>query len=104
MPSGFKRMIESFEEMPEDKRRRALDDALKRMREARAESRDPAAAMMGQSREEARERPISPEVRQTIMETGLGTFYRESSAATKAEVMPLLEELQRSMQSGRYSR
>jgi hypothetical protein len=105
MPTGFKQMIGAFEELPPEKRRKALDDSLKRIREASAESRDPGAAFLGQNSDEAqRAEPVSPELRQKIMEVGLSTFYRESSASTKAEVMPVLEELQRAMQSGRYLR
>jgi len=105
LPTGFKQMIGSFEEMPPDKRRKALDDSLKRIREAQAEARDPGAAFLGQSGEQSRrDEPLNPELRQKIMEVGLSTFYRESSASTKAEVMPVLEELQRAMQSGRYFR
>jgi hypothetical protein len=102
LPSGFKRMINAFEEMPAEKRKKALDDAYKRMREAQAERRDPSAALLGQSKQDAQTRPpVSDEVRQKMFEVGLNTFYNESSAQTKAEVMPLLEELQRSLQRGR---
>jgi hypothetical protein len=102
LPTGFKRMINAFEEMPPDKRKKALDDAYKRMRAAQAEARDPGAALLGQSKEDAQKRPpMSEEVRQKMFEVGLSTFYNESSAQTKAEVMPLLEELQRTMQKQR---
>ena len=96
MPTGFKQMISAFEEMPEDKRRRAIDDALKRLREARAQA---GGANGGTNRP-----PISPELEAKVRSIGLKTFYSQSSAQTKAELAPVLEELQRTMESGRFQR
>ena len=96
MPTGFKQMISAFEEMPEDKRRRAIDDALKRLREARAQA---GGANGGTNRQ-----PISPELEAKVRSIGLKTFYSQSSAQTKAELAPVLEELQRTMESGRFQR
>jgi len=97
MPTGFKQMIKAFEELPEAKRRTAIDDALKRMQAARAAGAPPNANRPGQP-------PISDELRQKIMKTGLSTYFNESSAQTKAELAPLLEEIQRSMETGRMFR
>src|SRR5689334_20675488 len=33
MPTGFKQMLTAFEQLPEDKRRKSVDDALRRLRE-----------------------------------------------------------------------
>src|ERR1043166_8612622 len=102
MPTGFKQMLASFEQLPEEKRRRSVDDALKRLKELQEKVR------------EDRETPpngetnaapvLSEEMQQKITRIGLKTFYSESSAQTKAEMAPLLEELQRTMESGRMLR
>jgi Mg/Co/Ni transporter MgtE len=39
MPTGFKQMLTAFEQLPEDKRRKSVDDALRRLREARRVTR-----------------------------------------------------------------
>ena len=97
MPTGFKQMISAFEEMPQDKRKRAIDDALKRLREVR--SQGGGAASLDTNRP-----PISPELEAKVRTIGLKAFYSQSSAQTKAELAPVLEELQRAMESGRFQR
>ncbi len=94
MPTGFKQMLNSFEQLPEDKRKRAIDRAVKQMRSGRDGDMAPP---------EGGDRPpeISPELQKKIVGTGLKAFYENSSAQTKAEVAPLLEEIQRAMESGR---
>jgi hypothetical protein len=97
MPTGFKQMITAFEELPEDKRKRTVDGALRRLREQQARG----GAGEGQGTNDP---PISPELEAKVRTIGLKTFYSESSAQTKAELAPLLEELQRAMESGRAFR
>jgi hypothetical protein len=100
MPTGFKQMLASFEQLPEEKRRRAIDDSLRRMREAQAK------AMAGEGNPTGTNSPpvLSDELQAKIRTIGLKTFYSQSSAQTKAELAPVLEELQRSMESGRAFR
>lgn len=104
MPSGFKQALSSFEQLPDAKRRRAIDDAMKQLREGResALNREPGqdADLYGTNAPPV----FSPELETKIRTMGLNTFYSESSAETKAEVAPLLEELQRQMESGRLIR
>lgn len=100
LPTGFKQMLTAFEAMPEDRRRRAVDDAVKRLREAR----DQANAGQPPGRGGTNQPPISPELEAKIRTIGLKSFYSESSAETKAELAPLLEELQQTMQSRRFQR
>ena len=98
MPIGFKQMLTSFEQLPEDKRKRAVDDALRRLKEERdkLQSGDLSAA------QGATNGPVLSEDLQARVRTiGLKTFYSQSSAQTKAELAPVLEELQRVMESGR---
>ncbi len=96
MPTGFKQMITAFEEMPEDKRKRTVDGAIRRLREQRERAASGEGGGPGTNGS-----PISPELEAKVRTIGLKSFYGESSAQTKAELAPLLEELQRSMESGR---
>ena len=95
LPTGFKQMLTSFEQLPEEKRRRAITNSLERLKKARDGDLPPG---------ESSNRPpvLSPELQKHMFSTGLKTFYQQSSAQTKAEVAPLLEEMQRAMESGRF--
>lgn len=99
MPTGFKQMLTSFEQLPEEKRRKTIDDALRRLREAR----DQAGIGVDGGRRNGTNSPpvLSEELQAKVRTIGLKTFYSQSSAQTKAELAPVLEELQRLMESGR---
>lgn len=102
MPTGFKQMITAFEELPEEKRRKTIDDAVKRMREQRADAGGDRASEAGSRGTNA---PVlSKELQEKVAAIGLKTYYSESSAAAKAELAPLMEEIQRSMETGRAFR
>ena len=96
MPSGVKQMLTAFENLPEEKRRYAVTNAIARMKSQRDDGMGDDGG--GQPEE------LSEELQKKMITTGLKTFYAESSAQTKAEVAPLLEEMQRMMQSGRFFR
>lgn len=99
MPTGFKQMLTSFEQLPEEKRRKTIDDALRRLRD----SRDQAGIAAGGGRRIGTNSPpvLSEELQAKVRTIGLKAFYSQSSAQTKAELAPVLEELQRVMESGR---
>jgi hypothetical protein len=99
MPTGFKQMLTSFEQLPEEKRHKAIDDALRRLKEQRGQM---GAGLGGGNRGGTNGPPVLSEDLQAKMRTiGLKTFYSQSSAQTKAELAPVLEELQHVMESGR---
>jgi hypothetical protein len=99
MPAGFKQMLTAFEQLPEDKRRRTIDDALKRLKDSQNNVQK-GGGQADQSGTNAPP-PLSDELQAKIRTIGLSTFYSQSSAQTKAELAPVLEELQRVMESGR---
>jgi len=103
MPTGFKQMLAAFEQLPEERRKRTVDDTLRRLKEAQQKP----AAGSGSSQNPSAPNgtngppPLSPELEAKVRSIGLETFYSQSSAQTKAELAPVLEELQRVMESGR---
>ncbi len=104
LPTGFRQVINSFEDLPEARRRKEIDDAMRHLRETRQlpVDREPGqdTAAYGTNGPP----PLSPELEKKVRALGLKTFYGESSAQTKAELAPLVEELQHQMQSGRQFR
>lgn len=94
VPAGFNQMLLAFEKMPEDKRRKTIEESLRRLREAQP----PGADGTSPSPE------LSPELRDRMVKLGVKTFLDQGSAETKAELQPVLEEMQRSMESGRLFR
>ena len=101
MPTGFKQMLTAFEQMPEEKRHKAVDDTLRRVREKRAANPSSGSSTNTQGTNAP---VLSPELEAKMRSIGLQTFYSQSSAQTKAELAPVLQELQRSMESGRAFR
>jgi hypothetical protein len=98
MPTGFKQMITAFEQLPEDKRHKAIDNALRRLKDA--SNQGPPGS--GGANVGTNAPPVlSDELQAKIRTIGLKTFYSESSAQTKAELAPVLEELQHVMETGR---
>src|SRR5436190_21432193 len=97
MPTGFKQMLDAFEQLPEDKRRKTIDDALRQLREARNRIQNSTGDLVPDGTNAPP--PLSPELQAQIRTIGLKTFYSQSSAQTKAELAPVLEELQRVMES-----
>jgi hypothetical protein len=98
-PTGFKQMLAAFEDMPPDKRQRVVDQAVKQMKTAREKL-----AAGGQMPPGTNGVVLSAELQEQVTKIGLKSFYSQSSAQTKAEMAPLLEEMQRTMESGRMMR
>jgi hypothetical protein len=100
LPTDVKQMIESFERMPDDKRKKTIEDAMKNLK------KPPVAPSTNNAIITDTNSPgyLNPALAQRAETLGLKTFYTESSAETKAELAPLLEEVQRQMESGRAFR
>ena len=90
MPTQITQALNAFESLPEDRRQKTIDNALKSLRNADAQANNAT--------------PLSPELEARLRTLGLKTFYKESSAETKAELAPLLNELQTQMENGRHFR
>lgn len=97
MPTGFKQMINAFEQMTEDKRRAAITNTVARLQKIR-EGEPPTGEDTNQPP------PMSEQLQKKVVTTGLKTFYAESSAQTKVELAPVLEEMQRLMENGQLFR
>ncbi len=102
LPLGFHQMLASFEQQPAEKRQRAIDQAIKQLRQDRESLAD---KPVGSNANDTNGPPVLSEALQKKVTTiGLSSVYSSSSAETKAELAPLLEEIQKSMESGRLFR
>jgi hypothetical protein len=106
LPTGFKQMINAFQQLPDDKRKRLIDNTLNNIQNQEAQQASAAGSgggngVGGGSGGGNGTNAISPELEAQIRTIGLNTFYSSSSAETKAELAPVLEELQHQMEAGR---
>jgi hypothetical protein len=96
LPGGVQQMLKAFEQTPPERRQRMVDEALKRLQQGAARGGGDGPQGVGP--------PIwavSDEQRQRLVSLGLGAYYSQSSAQTKAELAPVLEELQNVMRGTR---
>ena len=101
-PTGLMHMLTAFDRLPEDRRKRAIGEALRRLRELRENLRETGHSLPAL----ATNRPpvMIPEIEKRVREVGLKAAYSESSSQTKVALAPILEELQRMMDSGVIAR
>ena len=97
LPSGFKQMMDAFSQLPSDQRKKLIDDAVKNLQLAGAGGVDRSVGDYGRNGPP----PLSPELEKDVREIGLTEVYADSSAETKAELAPLLEQIQAQIQRGR---
>lgn len=98
LPTGFGQMLSAFEQMPEEQRRRSVEETVRRLREDRE-----IAEADGSSVPQP-EPDLSPELREKMVTLGVKSFMEQGSPETKAQLQPVLEEMQRAMESGRLFR
>jgi hypothetical protein len=101
MPSGFRQWLNSFDGLPAGQRKEFIDELTEHLRETHQlmTDREPGqvTGMYGTNSPPL----LSAELEKRARTIGIKTFYTESSAETKAELAPFLEELQRETQSGK---
>jgi hypothetical protein len=99
LPTDVTQMIDAFERLPADKRKKTIDDAMKNLKKM-SDQADNADASSG-TVDTNSPAYLDPQLTQKAQTLGLKTFFSQSSPETKAELAPLLEEVQRQMESGR---
>ncbi|HEV2694539.1 MAG TPA: hypothetical protein VG347_16720 [Verrucomicrobiae bacterium] len=97
LPTGFKQMMDAFSQLSDDRRKKVIDDAMKRLRDEGANGVNKTGGDYGKNGPP----PLSPELEDKVRELGLKEFYSDSSAETKAELAPLVEQMQQQVRSGR---
>ena len=96
LPVGFKQVLDSFSQLPEDQRKQFIDEAVARLKQAGAGGVDKSLVNYGPNGPP----PLSPELEQQAREIGLKELYTHSSPETKAELGPLLEQIQIQLRNG----
>jgi hypothetical protein len=92
-PPGLAQVLAAFEKLPEDRRRRTIEDTVRRLRQSQSRLET-----MGVTNSLP---PMTGVLQARIRSMDLVDFYEQSPAQTKADLAPILEELQRVMESGR---
>ena len=92
LPTGMQQMLDAYSKLSDDQRKRIVDNSLKRMQQDGPNNADGGFGKNGAP-------PLSPELEQQVRDLGVQQLYLNSSAETKAELQPLLEQMQRQVQN-----
>ena len=87
LPEGFKQMMTAFNNLTPEKRRKLVQRTIEDLRRDREQLGDQAPPGLD-----------DPNVQRIVTE-GLKSFYSGASAETKMDFAPIIEELQKNMQS-----
>jgi hypothetical protein len=99
MPGEMKLALQMFERWPKARQQEEIDHAFK---ELQANAATPGRrTSLGPGGTNAP--PVSPELDKKIRTLGLNTLYSQGSAQTKAELAPLLIEVQHQFESGQLN-
>lgn len=98
IPSQIKLELNAFEQLPKEQRQRVIDRAMKQIQEASANTG------AGQNGGVGGGSGLSPELEAKVRTMGLNALYSQSSAQSKVELAPLLNEIQQQLESGHFGR
>lgn len=101
LPTGFKQMLNSFSQLAPEKRKQIIDRSINNLRQARENPPPDSSQTNGANTNGP---VLSDQLQKQVAVIGLKSVYSDSSAETKAELAPLLEEVQKTMESGRLNR
>jgi len=94
VPAQIKLELNAFEQLPKEQRQRIIDRAMKQIKEASANA--------GAGQGGAGDSGLSPELEAKVRTMGLSAIYSQSSAQSKVELAPLLNEIQQQLESGHF--
>lgn len=99
LPGEMQTALRLFERWPKDRQQQEIDRALKELRENAAKPG------IGQMPGLNGTNPplLTPELDQKVRTLGLNTLFSQGSAQTKAQLAPLLLEVQRQLESGQLN-
>jgi hypothetical protein len=100
MPSGFKQWLNTFDALPADRRKQFIDEMTDHLRETHQLMTDREPGQVTSMYGTNSPPQLSAELDKRARTIGIKTFYTESSAETKAELAPFLEELQHETERG----
>ena len=83
LPTGFKQMMEAFNKMEPEKRKKFVKRALEDMEREAQSGEQP---------------PVDDEHVQKMVEQGLRSYYSDATSEVKLDLAPLIEQMQKNLQ------
>jgi len=89
LPTGMRQMMEAFNQMPPDRRKELVDQALAEVNRH-----------LSGDRAHLR-RTLDDRAVQRIIKEGFTSFFRDATAQTKLDLQPIIEQIQKNLQTAR---